>query len=473
MKKYKFLKSSFLAAVCGTLILASCATKPVVKIEESASKTPTKEQDEPADEPANVKFAKQLQQRLAQNDIKGAISLFDNLPSELQDDKELKLVLGALFYSDHQFDNAISTANDVLKFDKSNIEALELISMCNKAKGDKTAYKQTADKILAVDPYNPSVNIQKGDDYALNKKYKLARNSYQRALKGDKENIDAKFGYARMAYFLDDTATAKTVLQEILDKDPKNAAANAYMGKLKAEDENYLSAANYISKALKTEPTNYDYWLDYGNYLRHQGKFEEATEAWNKAVSLDPSYFLAYAYLAGNYDDLEKWDLALENYHKVIETNPKYYFAYEETGILEYRSKNYEAAAKYFTKTLEYSDNWSYYLMIAACYFKMGDSSAAKKILQTAMKKQEANSTEQLILRFYAENYNKNAETTLNQRIEKESNRNTRGKMLFYMGLYCELNGADELAREYYSKVTSMSAPMFFEYRIAEWGLKK
>ena len=45
--------------------------------------------------------------------------------------------------------------------------------------------------------------------------------------------------------------------------------------------------------------------------------------------------------------------------------------------------------------------------------------------------------------------------------------------MLFYMGLYCELNGADELAREYYSKVTSMSAPMFFEYRIAEWGLKK
>ena len=114
MKKYKFLKSSFLAAVCGTLILASCATKPVVKIEESTSKTPTKEQDEPA----NVKFAKQLQQRLAQNDIKGAISLFDNLPSELQDDKELKLVLGALFYSDHQFDNAISTANDVLKFDK-------------------------------------------------------------------------------------------------------------------------------------------------------------------------------------------------------------------------------------------------------------------------------------------------------------------------------------------------------------------
>ena len=28
-----------------------------------------------------------------------------------------------------------------------------------------------------------------------------------------------------------------------------------------------------------------------------------------------------------------------------------------------------------------------------------------------------------------------------------------------------------EAAREYYAKVTAMQAPMFFEYRIAEWGL--
>jgi hypothetical protein len=43
--------------------------------------------------------------------------------------------------------------------------------------------------------------------------------------------------------------------------------------------------------------------------------------------------------------------------------------------------------------------------------------------------------------------------------------------MLFYMGLYYELNKADELAKEYYAKVTNLKAPMFFEYRIAEWGL--
>ena len=39
------------------------------------------------------------------------------------------------------------------------------------------------------------------------------------------------------------------------------------------------------------------------------------------------------------------------------------------------------------------------------------------------------------------------------------------------MGLFYEVNGAQEMAKEYYSKVTALQAPMFFEYRIAEWGL--
>ena len=43
--------------------------------------------------------------------------------------------------------------------------------------------------------------------------------------------------------------------------------------------------------------------------------------------------------------------------------------------------------------------------------------------------------------------------------------------MLFYMGQYYEINGFDEMAKEYYAKVTAMQAPMFFEYRLAEWGL--
>lgn len=475
-------KSKLLLSLTAAAILISaafftgCASKPAAENQPQPEVTkvePKKEtkKKEP-DDPPNVKFVKQLQALLEKGDTKGAIAHFDKIPSSLKDDLELKNLLGALYYSDTQYDNAITSANEVLSIEPDNMEALELISMCNKAKGDKAAYKATTDRILAADPYNASVNIQRAEEYAVNKKYKLARDSYKKALRGDPENTDALFGYAQMSYYTDDVKTAGETFQKILNKDPENAPALAYMGKLAYEDENYLRATKYVQSAIKQDPYNYDYWMDYGTYLRYQGKFDDAAKAWTKATELDPSYFLAYAYLAGNYDDLGQWDQALENYHKVIETNPKYFYAYESTAILEYRAKNYENAIKYFTKTYEYSPSYAYTLMIAACWFKLNNPLQAKEVLTKQLKKLDAASNEYALVRFYNDAYNKNAESNLVQKITKETNSNNRGKMLFYMGLYYELNKAEDLAREYYAKVTSMKAPMFFEYRIAEWGLQ-
>ena len=109
--------------------------------------------------------------------------------------------------------------------------------------------------------------------------------------------------------------------------------------------------------------------------------------------------------------------------------------------------------------------------MIASCYYKLNKPIEAKKILAAQLKKLDSASTEYSLVRFFNDNYNRNAETNLIQKITKETNSNHRGKMLFYMGLYYELNNADDLAKEYYAKVTNLKAPMFFEYRIAEWGL--
>ncbi|MBR1637774.1 MAG: tetratricopeptide repeat protein [Treponema sp.] len=464
-------------SVFAAVILASCGTTKEVSPKEEVTKespkeekkeTPKKEPDEPAD----VRFARKLQEYLDRNDLRGAIAFFAQMPKELEDKIDLKLLLGALYYSDAQYDNAVDVANGVLAIDANNIDAMELLSMCARAKGDKNAYKAAADKILLVDPYNASVNIQKAEDYALNKRYKLALNSYRNALKGDANNTDALFGFAQMSYFLDDDKTAENYLNKVLVLDPKNAPALAYLAKIAYGEENYYRATKLIKQAIEIDSNTYDFWMDYGTYLRYQGKFEEAAKCWEKAVTLDPSYFLAYAYLAGNYDDLGKFDLALENYHKVIETNPKYFYAYESTAILEYHAGNYKNAVAYFSKANSYSSNYSYALMIAASYMKMNDSLNAKKILAAQLKNMEKGSVEYDMVRFFYDTYSRNAEASLKQKIDKELNSNKRGKMLFYMGLYYELMGANEMAVEYYAKVTSMSAPMFFEFRIAEWGMK-
>ncbi len=464
-----------LTVLISASLVTSCGTTKSVENEPAAPEAPvvkeTPKEPEPED-PIDVKFAKRLQVYLDRNDIRGAINCFATMPKELNDKLDLKLILGALYFSDTQYDMAEEVANAVLEKDPANIEAMELLSMCARAKGDRKAYKAIADQILLQDPYNASINIQKAEEYALNKRYKLALNSYRNAVKGDAKNTDALFGYAQMSYYLDDSKTAETYLNRILEIDPKNAQALCYLAKIAYGEDNYYRATKLIKQAIEINPDSYDYWMDYGTYLRYQGKFDDAAKCWEKAVTIDPSYFLAYAYLAGNYDDLGKFDLALRNYHKVIETNPKYFYAYESTAILEYHAGNFDSSIQYFTKANSYSQNYSYSLMIAASYYKKNDTINAKKILANQLKTLEKNSLEYDMVRFFHDSYSKNAEASIKQKIDKELNSNKRGKMLFYLGLYYELIGADDMAKEYYAKVTSMSAPMFFEYRIAEWGMK-
>ena len=422
-------------------------------------------------EPANIVFAKELQKLLGQGKVKEAIALFNSIPEELKDDLELKLVLASLYVSDGNYEMAIKIADEVLSLDPSNLTALEIKTLCAKASGNTTAYKEASKQILATDPYNVQVNIMEGDEQALNHKWKNARDAYTKALKTEPDNEDALYGYAKMTYYMDDLKLAKTTCQALLDKNPQNAEALALMGKLAAEDMNYVRAIKLTQDALIYDPDNYDFYLDIGTYYRFQGKYTEAIKNWNKAVEILPEYFLAYAYLAGIYDEQGKFDLALYNYRKVIETNPDYYYAYESTAILEYHFGNYDNARKLFDKAYSYSENYCYKLMNIAMYLKEGNKIEAKKTADALMKNLERDSTEYSMARLFVDNYSKNAESALVNKINKEDNSNKRGKMLFYMGLFCEVNGSLEMAREYYSKVTAMQAPMFFEYRIAEWGL--
>ncbi len=486
MKKIVLLLAGFILLSAfwsckSTDVEDTAAPKSEVAVEEpkEEKKSPAKKEEvivaepepEPEPEPANIVFAKELQALLDKGDVKAAIALFDTIPAELKDDLDLKIVLASLYVSAANYDMAINVANQVLAIDSENLDALEIKTLCAKAKGDNSAYKIAAKAILAKDPYNAQINIMEGDEQALNHKWKLARDAYTKALKSEPDNSDALYGYAKMTYYMDDLKLAKTTCQAIIDKDPTNAQALALMGKLAAEDFNYVRAIKLTQDALTYDPDNYDFYLDMGTYYRYQGKYTESISCWQKCIEILPDYFLAYAYLAGIYDEQNQFELALQNYRMVIKTNPDYYYAYESTAILEYHYGNYKYARALFDQAYSYSESWAYKLMNIAMYLKEGDKNTAKSEAQALMKKLDRESSEYNLVRFYVDTYSKNAETSLVNKINKEDNSNKKGKMLFYMGLFYEINGSMEAAQEYYAKVTSFQAPMFFEYRIAEWGL--
>ena len=242
------------------------------------------------------------------------------------------------------------------------------------------------------------------------------------------------------------------------------------MGKLEAANENYFPAAEYIEKAIEIDPNVYDYWLDYGLYLRYQGKFKEAETAWKKACELEPDYFLAYTYLAGFYDEQNRYSDALDMYRMVVKLNPQYYFAYESLGMLAWKDKSYAEARASFEKAYSMNaNNISYPMMIAATYLKEGKTKDAKDFLSKAMKNRKTDSLEYMMLRLYYDNLNAG---NVERKIANETDKNLKGKMMYYMGLLYEIVGNDVRAKKYYTDVLALNSPMFFEYRLAEWAIQ-
>ena len=106
--------------------------------------------------------------------------------------------------------------------------------------------------------------------------------------------------------------------------------------------------------------------------------------------------------------------------------------------------------------------------MITFCYFKEKNPVQAKAFSDKVLRKMDRSSIEYAMLRCYHDQGG--GAMPLPQKISAIESRQKQGKMYFYLGLLSELYSTSTESNEWYAKVLSMSSPMFFEYRLAEWS---
>ena len=266
---------------------------------------------------------------------------------------------------------------------------------------------------------------------------------------------------------------AREAFNKLIQLEPLNPQANAYLAKYAAESSQYRKAVEYVEKAIKYDPANTDFYFDLGTYRRFLGDYKGAEEAWKKAVSLEPDYFLGYAYLAGLYDEENRTDLALDYYRKVVEKNPKYYYAYESLGMFAWGKGNWAEAQGAFEKARSHNpDSLSYILMIAACQYKQNKVQDARKFLELVMKKISVEDRKKMDYKMIRMYHDKGGDAEVALGVSKETNRTKKGRYLYYLALYYELINKDNLAHKYYTEVAGMQSPMFFEYRMAQWKIQ-
>jgi len=165
-----------------------------------------------------------------------------------------------------------------------------------------------------------------------------------------------------------DLETNRVILQRIIDLDPDSAYGHFSKGWFFAQDGNYKSAIAEYRLALKIRPqfgearhnlaTAYFYlgmWPDsireYREVLRQYPEWSDtylnlgsahfmakqtldSVWAWEKAVDLNPSLFLAHYYLGLAYDQLDRLVVARRHYLHFLESEPgePEYTSYIETA---------------------------------------------------------------------------------------------------------------------------------------------
>lgn len=418
-----------------------------------------------------INFAEELQKYLMAGDINGAISLYKDIPENLKDDVDLKILESSLLLSVGRLEEAKTIVNELKNSGNNTIEVMEVNAEIANASGKLANIQKATDELLKADPANVTANLILGNRWALKKKYKLACDYYRKVILKESSNEDGLFGYGQMSYYLGNLKESEKAFKKLAEVNPESDIAYQYLGKLAAEEENYKLSIENIQKAIALNPQNSDYYIDLGNYSRNLGRYDDAEKAWTKSISLAPDYFLGYTYRAGLYDEQNRTDEALADYKMVVKTNPKYYFAFEEIGILEFHKENWEEARKYFSKANEISESYAYKLMILATYIKQGKTFEMKQLSEKYMKPLDRNSLEYKMIRLYHDQGPVNAENAVAKDIEKETSKNKKGKMKYYLALYYDMKGSKSVAAEYYNQITKMQTPMFFEYRLAEWAL--
>jgi tetratricopeptide (TPR) repeat protein len=415
-------------------------------------------------------FIAQLSVLLKKGDMDAALKSFETVPLEYKDHMDLNFIHASLLLSANKITEAEIITNALIEKDGENSKYLNLAMLIAKEKGDITKKQLLLSKILNKDPYNTDANIELANTQMLQKKYPLAKNYYLKALSGDSKNEEALFGYGQTCYYLNNLDDAKSSFEQLIKIDSSNSMAWSYLGKLYAETEDYKEAIPCAQKAVELDPDYYHHWIELSNYYRLIGKYDQAIEALDHAIKINPSYFLAYVYRAGINDQEGNRSEALKDYMNIVKYKPDYYFAYESIGILAWGEKNWHNARVGFMKAYEAKpDNISYPLMIAATYLKEGNNLECKNFLSTVLKTLDRKSIDYSIVRLYWDNL---GDESVLLKVTKLDNATNRGKYLFYMALWYELQGHVELAQKYYLVVKEMQCPMFFEYRLCEWALE-
>jgi len=245
----------------------------------------------------------------------------------------LYCLLGDIYRSMGQFDNAITEYKMAIWLDSLNISAYRHLCQAYEEQGDYDSAVEIYEKLIQIMPNMPDVHSN------------LANILY---VKGD---IPGAISHFQTAVTLNPKKQWTSVINQTLgfvyqeSKNDLDAAISSYqsaylltpedidiyvnLGSAFYDKEDIDNALTVYRNALDLEPENAKIHCNLGFLFWGKGDIDEAIKEYNLAIEYDKNYDIAYNNLGVIYlDDLGRVRQAVDLFKKSIESNPNYALAH-------------------------------------------------------------------------------------------------------------------------------------------------
>jgi len=241
-------------------------------------------------------------------------------------------------------------------------------------------------KAKDIRPDLENIHLNLGEVYFIQKDYDKSKAEFRQALKYDPNNPDVYIG-------LGDTLLGQRLLDEAIQAYNKALALdmNNKVAMAGLSDANNQKALEFLSvgkydQAIKiyqdlikiNADVTEDVYFGLGYAFTKKDRFEEAIDAYSKAIKIDPGKAGCYNNRGVAYNALKERDKALADFNTAIQLDPKYALSYFNRGVVYYDDNQNEKALIEFNKAIELNrKHSSTYLYRGLTYARLQDTEKA------------------------------------------------------------------------------------------------
>jgi len=228
------------------------------------------------------------QSRMNEDMLKLAIGQYEKVAEKDPKDIDNWLMLGRLHKLAQGLNASERAYKKVLELEPENEDALTGLALVYSDLGDTTSASAMLKKVADRNPSLRTLTALAAT-YEQLKDFKMAAETYRRALELNKENTDLKRAYAQSLFQAEDVDGAIPVFQELIAEDGNDLLAALRLSQLFRQKRDFEQASKYAQKAKELDPNNLEIQYNEVSLLEGQGKTPEAIARLKEILAAMPA----------------------------------------------------------------------------------------------------------------------------------------------------------------------------------------